>query len=203
MGRAPKMKLCILLTLVATTCGFPTPAELKEKSPEKFTVKTETSKGPIELDVDRSWAPKGADRFYNLVKNGYYDNDRFFRVVQDFVVQFGINGSPEVQKTWDSAAANIQDDEVKQSNKAGTIVFATAGPNTRTTQVFINLVDNDNLDDMGFAPFGKVKKGMEVVQQLYNGYGESPDQGMLQSQGNGYLERSFPKLDYIKKASIN
>jgi len=183
------------------------PASLNEKAPATFKAKFDTSKGPFVVEVHRDWAPNGADRFYNLVKNGFYDNTRFFRVVPGFMVQFGINGDPSVAAAWRDA--NIKDDPVKQSNTRGTITFATAGPNTRTTQVFINYDDgNAALDSQGFSPFGKVVSGMEVVDSLYGGYGDGPprgagpDQGLIQQQGNAYLEKAFPKLDYVKKATI-
>jgi peptidyl-prolyl cis-trans isomerase A (cyclophilin A) len=152
------------------------------------------------VQVTRAWAPKGADRFYNLVKNGYYDNSRFFRVIPHFMVQFGINGDPKIQSAW--RQANITDDPVTQSNTRGFITFATAGRNSRTTQVFINYRDNSRLDADGFAPFGQVISGMEVVDKINPEYRERPEQPLIQSQGNAYLDKEFPKLDYIKKASI-
>jgi peptidyl-prolyl cis-trans isomerase A (cyclophilin A) len=182
------------------------PAALNAKAPDVYQAKFDTSKGPFVVEVHRDWAPRGADRFYNLVKNGFYDNARFFRVIEGFMVQFGINGDPSVAGAWRDA--DIKDDPVKQSNERGTITFATAGPNTRTTQVFINFGDNAGLDGQGFSPFGKVVSGMEVVDSLYGGYGEGapngngPDQGRIQSQGNAYLEQGFPKLDFIKTATI-
>jgi peptidyl-prolyl cis-trans isomerase A (cyclophilin A) len=182
------------------------PAALNAKAPAVYQAKFDTSKGPFVIEVHRDWAPQGADRFYNLVKNGYYDGARFFRVVSGFMVQFGINGDPKIAAVWRDA--DIKDDPVKQSNGRGTITFATAGPNTRTTQVFINFADNAPLDGQGFSPFGKVVSGMEVVDSLYSGYGEGapngngPDQGRIQSQGNAYLEQDFPKLDFIKTATI-
>jgi peptidyl-prolyl cis-trans isomerase A (cyclophilin A) len=182
------------------------PASLNEKAPAVYKAKFDTSKGPFVIEVNRDWAPRGADRFYNLVKNGFFDNARFFRVIEGFMVQFGINGDPNIAAVWRDA--DIKDDPVKQSNARGTITFATAGPNTRTTQVFINFADNAPLDGQGFAPFGKVVSGMEVVDSLYGGYGEGapngngPDQGRLQQQGNAYLEKDFPKLDFIKTATI-
>jgi peptidyl-prolyl cis-trans isomerase A (cyclophilin A) len=182
------------------------PAALNAKAPDVYQAKFDTSKGPFVIEVHRDWAPRGADRFYNLVKNGFYDNARFFRVIEGFMVQFGINGDPSVAGAWRDA--DIKDDPVKQSNERGTITFATAGPNTRTTQVFINFGDNAGLDGQGFSPFGKVVSGMEVVDSLYGGYGEGapngngPDQGRIQSQGNAYLEQGFPKLDFIKTATI-
>lgn len=182
------------------------PASLNEKAPAVYKAKFDTSKGPFVIEVNRDWAPRGADRFYNLVKNGFFDNARFFRVIEGFMVQFGINGDPNIAAVWRDA--DIKDDPVKQSNARGTITFATAGPNTRTTQVFINFADNAPLDGQGFAPFGRVVSGMEVVDSLYGGYGEGapngngPDQGRLQQQGNAYLEKDFPKLDFIKTATI-
>jgi peptidyl-prolyl cis-trans isomerase A (cyclophilin A) len=182
------------------------PAALNAKAPAVYKAKFDTSKGPFVVEVHRDWAPRGADRFYNLVKNGFYDNARFFRVIEGFMVQFGINGDPNVAGAWRDA--DIKDDPVKQSNERGTITFATAGPNTRTTQVFINFGDNAGLDGQGFSPFGKIVSGMEVVDSLYGGYGEGapngngPDQGRIQSQGNAYLEQDFPKLDFIKTATI-
>jgi peptidyl-prolyl cis-trans isomerase A (cyclophilin A) len=151
-------------------------------------------------------APQGADRFYNLVRNGFFDDVRFFRVISGFMVQFGISGNPALSAKWRDA--DIRDDRVTQSNKRGMITFATAGPNTRTTQVFINFADNSMLDGQGFAPFGKVETGMNVVDALYAGYGEGaprgagPDQTRLQMEGNAYLAKDFPRMDYVKKATI-
>ncbi|HSD93413.1 MAG TPA: peptidylprolyl isomerase [Methyloceanibacter sp.] len=182
------------------------PASLNEQAPAAYKAKFDTSKGSFVVEVQRDWAPNGADRFYNLVKNGFYDNTRFFRVIPGFMVQFGINGDPAVAAAWRDA--NIKDDPVKQSNARGTVTFATAGPNTRTTQVFVNFGNNDFLDNQGFSPFGKVVSGMDVVDSLYGGYGEGapggkgPNQGLIQQQGNAYLEQGFPKLDYVKKATI-
>jgi peptidyl-prolyl cis-trans isomerase A (cyclophilin A) len=182
------------------------PASLTEKAPATYKVKFDTSKGTFVVEVHRDWAPNGADRFYNLVKNGFYNDARFFRVISGFMVQFGINGDPKLSQVWRDA--NIKDDPVKASNKLGNITFATAGPDTRTTQVFINFGNNAGLDDQGFAPFGQVISGMEVVDALYAEYGEGaprgdgPDQGLVQSQGNAFLKKDFPKLDYIKTATI-
>jgi len=182
------------------------PAALNEQAPAVYKVNVDTSRGSFVIEVHRDWAPLGADRFYNLVKNGFYDNDRFFRVIAGFMVQFGINGDPKVSAVW--REARIKDDPVRQANQRGYISFATAGPNTRTTQVFINFGDNRALDRMGFAPFGRVVSGMDAVDALYSGYGEGapsgngPDQQRVQSQGNAYLTKDFAKLDYIKKASI-
>src|SRR5580658_105903 len=195
-----------VLAAPASAQNLANPAALNEQAPATYKVQFDTSKGPFVIEVHRDWAPNGADRFYNLVKNGFYDNDRFFRVVTGFMVQFGINGDPKLSSVW--REARIKDDPVKQSNGRGMITFATAGPNTRTTQVFINFADNAALDGQGFAPFGQVTSGMNVVDALYSGYGEGapsgggPEQGRVQSEGNAYLTSSFPKLDYIKSATI-
>jgi peptidyl-prolyl cis-trans isomerase A (cyclophilin A) len=183
------------------------PAALAERAPDTYKAKFDTSKGAIVIAVNRSWAPIGADRFYNLVKNGFYDDCRFFRVLDDFMAQVGINGTPAIQSSWRNAT--IQDDPVKQSNKRGFVTFAKSGaPNSRSTQVFINFKDNSTLDKSAFAPFGQVTSGMDVVDKLYSGYGEGapsgkgPEQGKVQMEGNAYLTKDFPKLDYIKKATI-
>lgn len=182
------------------------PAEMNETAPEKFQAKFDTSKGEFIIEVTRAWAPIGADRFYNLVKNGYYDNCRFFRVIKGFMVQFGIHGDPKVSAAW--RGANIKDDPAKESNTRGFVSYAMAGPNTRTTQLFINFGNNSPLDGQGFSPFGKVTKGMDVVDSIYNGYGEGapsgqgPEQGKIHMEGNAYLEKSFPELDFIKSAAI-
>jgi peptidyl-prolyl cis-trans isomerase A (cyclophilin A) len=183
-----------------------TPAQLNEKAPDVYHAKFDTSKGEFVVEVRRDLAPLGADRFYNLVKNGYYDDCRFFRVLTNFMAQFGINGDPALNTVW--RTANLKDDPVKGSNKRGFITFATGGPNTRTTQVFINFKDNSNLDSQGFAPFGEVVSGMDVVDMLYKDYGEGaprgagPDQTRVQMEGNAYLKASFPKLDYVNKVTI-
>lgn len=176
------------------------PASLKETAPETYKVKVTTSKGDFVLQVNRSWSPLGADRFYNLVRAGFFTDAYFFRIVKGFVTQFGIHSNPAISKAW--RAANIPDDPVRESNKRGTLSFATAGPNTRTTQIFINLVDNARLDSMGFSPFAQVVEGMDVVDKLYDGYGEAPDQGMIQEQGGAYLKKNFPLMDNIKAAVI-
>lgn len=175
-------------------------------APDAFKVRFDTSEGPFVIQVQRAWAPQGADRFYNLVQIGFFNDARFFRVVDRFMVQFGLSGHPQVNSAW--REANLNDDPVKQSNTRGRISFATAGPNTRTTQMFINFVDNSKLDGMGFAPFGEVVEGMDVVDKLYKGYGEGapqgrgPSQGRIQVEGNAYLVRQFPELDYISGASV-
>jgi peptidyl-prolyl cis-trans isomerase A (cyclophilin A) len=202
------------LVLMLVLCAAPAvaqsplenPTSLREQAPATYKVRFDTSKGAFVVEVTRAWAPKGADRFYNLVKNGFYDNVRFFRVVSGFMVQFGINGDPGIMGRW--RAAQISDDPVVQSNKRGTITFATAGPNTRTSQVFINFADNTPLDSSGFAPFGRVVSGMNVVDALNAEYGEGaprgrgPDQSRIQNEGNAYLMKDFPRLDYVKKATI-
>jgi peptidyl-prolyl cis-trans isomerase A (cyclophilin A) len=183
-----------------TNAALKNPAALKEKAPETFKAKFVTTKGPFVVEVKRAWSPNGADRFYNLVKNGYFERVKFFRVVPNFVVQFGIHPDPAISAKW--REANIPDDKVVQSNKKGFLTFATAGPNTRTTQLFISLADNERLDSMGFSAFGHVIQGMDVVEKLYSGYGEQPDQRSIQEQGNAYLDKEWPKLDAITKATI-
>lgn len=184
----------------------PRAPEMNATAPATFRARFETSKGDFVIEVHRAWAPHGADRFYNLVRNGFYDGVRFFRVIEGFMAQFGIHGDPTVAAVW--RAARIPDDPVVQSNRRGYVSYAMAGPNTRTTQVFINLVDNVRLDGTGFAPFGVVVEGMEVVDQLYSGYGEGaprgkgPAQQYIQAQGNEYLTREFPNLDYVVTATI-
>lgn len=176
-----------------------------ERAPEAYRVKFETSKGEFVVEVTRAWSPHGADHFYDLVRTGYYDGNRFFRVVRNFIVQFGISGDPSANRLW--AQANIPDDPVKQNNKKGTITYAQLGPRSRATQVFINLKDNGKvLDKAGFAPFGKVISGMDVVENFYNSYGEvpprgdGPDPNQIEIRGNAYLESRFPRLDYVSKA---
>jgi peptidyl-prolyl cis-trans isomerase A (cyclophilin A) len=176
------------------------PATLNAKAPDVFDVKFETTKGDFVVQVTRAWAPLGADRFYNLVEHGFFTEAAFFRIVQGFIVQFGLSADPAVNRVWRSA--NIKDDPVKQSNRPGTITFATAGPNTRTTQLFINYGNNAPLDGQGFAPFGKVTSGMNVVEKLYGGYGERPNQGSITMEGKAYLDKNFPKLDHIKSATV-
>ena len=174
--------------------------EETEKAPDEFKVKFETSCGTFVLDVRRKYAPLGVDQFHKAVKEGFYDECRFFRVVEDFVVQFGINGDPTVQKKWRDNP--IKDDPVTVSNVRGSVCYATAGADTRTTQMFINLGNNSRLDKMGFAPFGKITEGMDVVDKITSEYGQKPNQGQIQERGNEYLKEDFPKLDYIKKATI-
>jgi len=175
---------------------FTDPAKLTGKAPETFKAQFDTTKGKFTIEVTRSLSPNGADRFYNLVHSGYFKDVAFFRVIPGFMCQFGIHGDPGVSAKWRAAA--IADDPVKGSNTRGTITFATAGPNTRTTQLFINFADNINLNGMGFSPFGKVTEGMDVVDKINGEYGEGapggsgPNQGRVQMEGNTYLKKDFP-----------
>jgi len=204
------LALCILAIGLAGCGGTKPPSESAlsiEPVPASYRVQFLTRKGPFTVQVTKAWAPEGAERFYRLVRLRFYDEARFFRVLRDFVVQFGINGDPTVEARWRSMT--IQDDPAGQSNTRGRITFATSGPNTRTTQVFVNLADNSTqLDKRGFVPFGEVVEGMEVLDRLYNAYGDSPpkgigpDQEKIETQGNAYLEASFPRLDYIKTARV-
>jgi peptidyl-prolyl cis-trans isomerase A (cyclophilin A) len=211
MTLVPAMLLAALTAALSwpafgQSANLANPAALREQAPATYKVRFETSKGAFVVDVNRAWAPNGADRFYNLVKNGFYDGVRFFRVLDGFMAQFGINGDPNISAQW--RAAQIPDDPVRQSNKRGFITYAMAGKNTRTTQVFINYGDNSALDKQDFAPFGQVSSGMNVVDALHNGYGEGgprgqgPDQGRVQTEGNAYLAKNFPRLDFVKKATI-
>ncbi len=202
-------------TAAATKSGQPAsilhpdlldPSKAASKAPDAFKAKFTTTKGDFVVQVHRDWSPNGADRFYNLVKMGFFDDTRFFRAIDGFMVQFGISGDPAVAKKWQEA--NFPDDPVKQSNKRGFVTFAQRGtPNTRGTQVFVNYGDNSRLDPT-FAPFGQVVQGMDVVDSLYKGYGEGapmgagPDQGLIQAQGNAYLDAKFPKLDGVQRAEV-
>ena len=191
------------LALLLGACGgakAPTEPLPNEKAPDVFKVRLDTTKGPVLIQVEREWAPLGVDRFYTLVKSGFFNGDRFFRVVPKFVVQFGLNGDPKASERWH--AANLKDDPVKENNMRGTVAFASAGPNSRTTQLFINLNDNVLLDGSGFAPIGRVVDGMKVVDSFNQEYGEQPKQERIEAEGNGYLEKEFPRLDYIKSATI-
>ena len=196
----------LMLPAFGQSANLANPSALKETAPPTYKARFETSKGAFVIDVTREWAPNGADRFYNLVKNGFYDGVRFFRVLDGFMAQFGINGDPKISAAW--REARIQDDPVKQSNRRGFVTYAMAGPHTRTSQIFINYGDNSALDRQNFSPFGRVSSGMEVVDALYNGYGEGaprgqgPDQGRVQMEGNAYLTKNFPRLDFVKKATI-
>ncbi|MDX2154592.1 MAG: peptidylprolyl isomerase [Bryobacteraceae bacterium] len=204
---------CIAACAFASVLAAQAPAPAKKKSagtakkgaaasaamPDVWRARFDTTKGPFVVEVRKAWAPIGADRFYRLIRSGYYNDSGFFRIVPNFVVQFGLAADPAVTKKWDNA---IKDDPVTQSNKMGTLTFATAGPNTRTTQMFINLRDNARLDTMGFAPIGEVVEGMDVIKGLNQEYGESPEQGEITSKGNAYLKAKFPRLDFITKAVV-
>ncbi len=177
------------------------PSTLKAKAPATFKAQFTTSKGDFVVEVHRDWAPLGADRFYNLVRNGFFTNAGFFRVIPNFMVQFGLSANPTVNRAWRDA--NIMDDPVRQSNSRGRITYAKTGmPNSRSTQLFINYKDNAFLDSQGFAPFGEVVEGMDVVEKIYSGYGESPDQGQITAEGDAYLSKKFPNLDKIRSAKI-
>ncbi len=184
------------------------PTLAREKAPDAFRVKLETTKGDVVILVNRSWAPRGADRFYNLVKIGYYDGVTFYRVIRGFMAQCGFNGDPAVSAAW--SQAKISDDPMTQPNTRGMVTFAKPGtPNSRTTQFFVNYGDNSYLKDHGaFSPFGKVIAGMEVMDSLYAGYGEGapqgrgPNQARVMREGNSYLRENFPKLDSITRATI-
>jgi homoserine O-acetyltransferase/O-succinyltransferase len=180
----------------------------RERAPDVFEARIETTKGPFVVEVVRAWAPLGADRFYNLARGGYYDDTRVSRVVPNFIAQFGLAGDSAVNATWSGRA--FADDSVKQTNARGTVAFAMTGPNSRTTQVYINLVDNTRLDAQGFSPFGRVVRGMGVVDSLYSGYGESAGggvragkQGPLLSGGNVYVDREYPKLDRLIRIVVS
>jgi peptidyl-prolyl cis-trans isomerase A (cyclophilin A) len=199
------MRIAALVLSALVICGCSKQGD--ERAPDSYKAQFDTSKGQFVVAVTRGWAPLGADRFYTLVKRGFYDGARFFRVRPGFVVQFGIAGDPAVNAKWRNA--NLKDDPVLHSNRLGTITYAAdRSPNTRSTQVFINLADNARLDATRFAPFGAVTQGMDVVRQFYSDYGEippmgaGPDEGRGETEGNAYFEREFPKLDYIKKATI-
>jgi peptidyl-prolyl cis-trans isomerase A (cyclophilin A) len=210
------MRRCVpllVLLLVAAGCGGGSasstssdallhPDRLTATAPAQFDAVFDTTKGEFTVRVHRAWAPRGADRFYELVRNGYYDRSKFFRVVRGFVVQFGLSADPKVSLAW--VDATIPDDPVKKPNARGTVTFASAGPNTRTTQVFVNMTANRSLDAMGFAPFGKVTSGMDTFSKLYSGYGDMPSahQGEIVNHGNAYLDQYFPQLDGIETATI-
>lgn len=210
--RLQRVIITALVAGVLGACGGRRPAEgsnplltpgaeaMRATAPDSFQIRFETSAGTFVVAVMRAWAPRGADRLYNLVRHGFYDGTRFFRVVPGFVVQFGISGDTAVSAHW--RAAVIADDPVTHSNRRGTLTFATAGPNTRTTQLFINYADNTRLDRMGFAPLGIVAEGMDVVERIFAGYGETPDQGLIEARGTAYLATAFPQLDSIARATI-
>ncbi len=208
----PALALALAVHLSACESGpaynpmLLTPEALTETAPDIFQARFETNKGEFVIEVHRAWSPKGADRFYNLVSNGYYDNVRFFRVIAGFMAQFGVHGSPEVSAAW--ADRRIEDDPVVQSNTRGFVTYAMGGANTRTTQIFINFGDNSRLDEMGFSPFGQVVEGMEVVDQIYSGYGDTQPRGTgpyppsIHTRGNEYLDEEFPNVDFVTRATI-
>lgn len=211
-----RMRAIVLRSLVTTAVLISTaqyaraavrlPQGGQSAAPATFRARFETSKGTFVVEVHRDWAPQGADRFFALTKSGFFDGVRFFRVIAGFMAQFGIAGDPKVSGAW--RTRSIPDDPVRQSNTRGTVTFATAGPNTRTTQLFINYGDNHGLDPQGFSPIGQVVEGMDVVDHLFAGYGDGPpegsgpDQGRIESEGNAYLQSAFPKLDYVMRAQI-
>jgi peptidyl-prolyl cis-trans isomerase A (cyclophilin A) len=186
--------------------NFADPSTLKEKAPDTFKAQFDTTKGKFVIEVKRDLSPNGADRFYNLVRSGYFKDVAFFRVIPGFMAQFGIHGDPKVSAAW--RPARIDDEPVKAGNTRGAITFAKGGPNSRTTQLFINFADNSRLDAMGFPSFGKVVEGMDVVDKINGEYGDGapngrgPDQGRIQAEGNAFLKKDFPNLDYINSATI-
>jgi peptidyl-prolyl cis-trans isomerase A (cyclophilin A) len=195
-----KISVLAGMALLLIACSSTKQAAAQGQAPAVYRVNLDLTKGPVVVEVTRADAPEGADRFYNLVKDKYFDGARFFRVVPGFVVQFGLAADPAESKKWN---INIQDDPVKQTNARGTLVFAaTSQKNSRSTQLFINLADNARLDGMGFAPFGKVVSGMEFVDQINPEYRENPDQEQITKEGNAYLQKEFPRMDYIKTARI-
>jgi peptidyl-prolyl cis-trans isomerase A (cyclophilin A) len=197
---------CVLLALAftASACGEKAAKATRSApvgpAPATFRVAFATSRGNFVVEVHRAWAPRGADRFYDLVAEHFFDDNRFFRVLPGFIAQFGVNNDRKINEAWE--AKPLADDSVLQKNARGTLTFASDGPNSRTHQLFINLKDNDNLDKDGFAPLGRVVDGMNVVDGIYSGYGESPSYHLIATLGNSYLTRMFPKLDYIKTATI-
>src|SRR5262245_29451894 len=182
------------------TSGLRNPAALTEQAPATFSAAFDTSKGRFVMEVHRDWAPRGADRFYNLIKSGFFTDVRFFRVIGGQLAQFGMHGDPAVQEAWRDAV--IDDDPVRHGNTRGSVSFASRGPNTRTTQLFINLRDNTAYDRLGFAPFAEVVSGMDVVDRLYSEYEERPEQPLIDEEGNAYLKREFPNLDYVQQAVL-
>ena len=190
--------------IIAGACKDKPPAPARTApvgpAPDSFRVAFETTRGNFVVEVKRAWSPKGADRFYDLVAEGFFDENRFFRVLPGFIAQFGVNDDKKLNEKWE--AKTIADDPVKESNSHGTLVFASDGPNSRSHQLFINLADNKNLDQQGFSPIGRVVAGMSVADSIYAGYGETPSYHLLATLGNSYLKRMFPKLDYIKTARI-
>jgi len=209
LKRIPINAVAGALLLAAIACGssgaqesggLRNPEALTEQAPATFSAAFDTSKGQFVVEVHREWAPRGADRFYNLVKSGFFNDVRFFRVIGGQLAQFGMHGDPAVQEAWRDAV--IEDDPVRRGNTRGSVSFATRGPNSRTTQLFINLRDNSAYDRLGFAPFAEVVSGMDVVDRLYSEYEERPEQPLIDEEGNAYLKREFPNLDYIQKVAL-
>jgi peptidyl-prolyl cis-trans isomerase A (cyclophilin A) len=203
LGAIAALSVSVAVAQPAAKANLKNPAAFKEQAPAVFKASFDTSAGTFVIEVHRDWSPNGADRFYNLVKSGYLDGVKFFRVIPGFMVQFGMHGDPAVQTAWTSA--RIQDDPVKESNKRGYITYAKPNaPNARSTQLFINFADNANLDSQGFSPFGKVTTGMNVVDKINAKYGATPgnDQGNIAAGGNAYLDKTYPGLDFIKSATI-
>jgi peptidyl-prolyl cis-trans isomerase A (cyclophilin A) len=204
------LAVALCLTIFGCSSGPSVPKEETKTgpAPNDYKVDFDTSRGPIVVEIHRDWAPNGADHLYELVKAGFYDGDRFFRVVRGFVAQFGINGDPATNRLWSSV--NIPDDKPTQANVRGTLTFAATGaPNSRSTQLFFNLRDNSqSLNPQGFAPLGQIISGLDAMDDLFGGYGEmapggpGPDSSQIQMVGNSYLAGKFPHLDYIKKATI-
>jgi peptidyl-prolyl cis-trans isomerase A (cyclophilin A) len=188
-----------IISGAATACGGGSSPNAGE-APDTYKARFETTKGPFVVTVHRSWAPKGADRFYQLVHDHFYDNQPIFRVIPGFVTQWGISGDPKTNEKWQNKT--IKDDPVKQSNAKGTITFATSGPDSRTTQVFVNLGANSFLDSQGFSPFGTITSGMSVFKQLYSGYGDGTDQGEITQNGASWVRQNYPNLDWIKTARL-
>ena len=212
-ARALRIVSLVVVALFASAChrgSVPLlaakPPKLDAASPDSFVVRFETTRGTIDLTVHRDWSPRGADRIHWLVRNGFYDGVRFFRVVPGFVVQFGISPDTAVARVWKSRS--IADDSVTRSNVRGTLSFATSGKDTRTVQLFINVNDNGRLDSRGFSPLAQVVAGMSVVDSLYSGYGEGaprgagPSQERMEKEGDAYITRDFPRLDRIVRASV-
>ena len=217
--RSSRFLISIFLSLVFAEVGLCQTIENKkvllnpkhklwsERAPHVFKVRFETTKGLFTIQVHRDWAPRGVDRFYNLVRTGFFDGSRFFRVRPGFIAQFGIPGDPKIAAVW--REQTLPDDPVRQSNNRGTIAYAMTGPNTRTTQLYINISENSRLDADGFSPIGRIVEGMDIVDQLYSGYGEDAGggmrggkQGKIFEGGNTYLDREFPKLDKLVRASV-
>jgi peptidyl-prolyl cis-trans isomerase A (cyclophilin A) len=211
MRSLSRIGVAIVAVIIATTLTtaqsnvdkLKDPSQLTERAPDIFRARFDTSQGVFVIAVEREWAPLAADRFYNLVKNGFYNDTRFFRVLDGFMAQFGLNADPDVQSAW--RTANLKDEPVTKSNTRGFVTFTReSSPDSRYTMIFINYKDNSYLDADGFSPFGQVISGMDVVDKLYSGYGRQnvPDQRRILREGNAYLQAEYPKLDFVKTATI-